>query len=136
MSFRDLLRLRRNDTHSPKVREVVRQTVEYLDRITSSDPEAEIRPAMLAQTLRENEVVAISALYLLEQAGIVAPHTGVYCKATMAPIETYSLHEPIPPTLPCPACFEEHSFDDGSMTKELFFTVNRDALRNYERKAA
>ena len=136
MSFRDLLRLRRNDNHSPRVREVVRQTVEYLDRITSSDPEAEIRPAMLAQVLRDNEVVAISALYLLEQAGIVTPHVGVYCRATMAPIEGYSVQQPIPPMLPCPACFEEHSFDDRTMTKELFFTVNRDALRNYERKAA
>jgi hypothetical protein len=136
MSFRDLLRLRRNYHHSPKVDELLRRTVEYLDRVTSSDPEAEVRPAMLAQKIQESEVAALSALYLLEQAGIVTPRIGVYCRSTLAPIETYSVDETIPSTLPCPACFEEHSFDDRTVTKELFFTVNRDALERYERKAA
>ena len=136
MSFRDLLRLRRNDHHSPVVKQVLRDTLHYLNRVTANDPGIEIRPAMLAQNIRESEMVALSALYLLEKAGVVTPHVGVYCKSTLAPMETYGVGEPIPTALPCPACFEEHNFDDRTMSKELFFTVSRDALKQYERQAA
>ncbi len=121
---------------SPAVRSLIERTLAYLRNRATDNPDAEIRPAMLAQAIGENEVVALTALSMLEDAGITKAHIGLYCDATMQYIGQAEPGEPIPQELPCDACAGDvHALDSGAMKREIFFTFDVKALSELKKAA-
>ncbi|NYF91397.1 hypothetical protein RBB79_17365 [Tunturiibacter empetritectus] len=61
------------------MRSLIERTFAYLRNRATDNPDPEIRPAMLAQAVGENEMVALTALSILEDAGVMKAHIGLYC---------------------------------------------------------
>jgi hypothetical protein len=131
MSFRNLFSGKKGldlSRRSPAVQSLIGKTIAYLLKRAAENPSAQVRPAMLARAIGENEMIALTALSMLEEAGVTKAHIGLYCDATMQPIAEAQPGSPLPESLPCPACGEEHDLDSGTMKKEIFFTFDPKAL--------
>jgi len=121
---------------SPAVRSLIKKTVAYLRKRAEEDPTAQIRPAMLARAIGENEMMALTALDMLQSAGVTKAHLGLYCEATMHRMGEVEPGCPVPEALPCDACLQElHDLDAGTMRKEIFFTLNPGALADLKKAA-
>jgi hypothetical protein len=139
MSFRSLFSRKKGldlSKRSPAVRSLIARTLAYLRKRAAEDPSAEIRPAMLSMAIGENEMIALTALNMLQKAGVTKAHVGLYCDATMQPVGEAEPGGEIPGILPCVACAgQEHELDTGTMRKELFFTFDPKALGELEQVA-
>ena len=139
MSFPSLFsRKKRFDfsKRSPAVQSLIKKTVAYLRKRAEEDRSAQIRPATLAMAIGENEMIALTALNMLQKAGVTKAHLGLYCDATMQPVGEVEPGGPIPEVLPCSACAgEEHDLDSGKMRRELFFTFDPEALAEVKQAA-
>jgi hypothetical protein len=120
---------------SPVVRSLMQKTIVYLRRRAAEDPTAQIRPAMLAKAIGENEMIALTALNILQKAGITKAHIGLYCDATMQWLGEAEPYGSVPEILRCDACGEEHDLDSGSMRREIFFTFDPKALAEVKEAA-
>jgi hypothetical protein len=121
---------------SPVVRSLIKKTIDYLQRRAAEDPTAQIRPAMLAMAIGENEMIALTALNMLEKAGATKAHLGLYCDATMHRMGEAEPGRPVPETLSCDACLgEQHDLDAGTMRKQLYFTFDPEALAELQEAA-
>jgi hypothetical protein len=121
--------------HSPAVQALLRKTIVYLRRRAEEDPSTQIRPAMLALAIGENEMLALTALDLLQSAGVTKAHMGLYCASTMQPLGEYEPGGRSPESLPCPACGEPHDLDNGTIQSEIFFSINPEALAELKEAA-
>jgi len=118
------------------VRSLIKKTIAYLQRRAAEDPAAQIRPAMLASAIGVNEMIALTALDMLQSAGVTKAHLGLYCDATMHRLGEVELGRPVPESLPCDACLgEPHDFGTGTMRREIFFTFDPDALAELKEAA-
>jgi hypothetical protein len=118
---------------SPVVRSLIKRTIDYLQRRAAEDPTAQIRPAILARAIGENEMIALTALNMLQKAGVTQAHLGLYCDATMHRMGEVEPNCPVPEALPCDACpGQQHDLDSGTMRRELFFTFDPEALAEAE----
>jgi hypothetical protein len=121
---------------SPAVRSLIKKTIAYLRRRAEEDPTTQIRPAMLARAIGENEMMALTALDMLQSAGVTKAHLGLYCEATMHRMGEVAPGRPVPEALPCDACPGElHDLDAGTMRKEIFFTLDPEALAELKEAA-
>jgi|WetSurMetagenome_2_1015567.scaffolds.fasta_scaffold290399_2 hypothetical protein len=121
---------------SPVVKSLIRKTVAYLRKRAAEDPRAQIRPAMLAQAIGENEMVALTALDMLQNAGVTKAYIGLYCDATMHPLAKVEPGRPLPESMHCDACSgEPHDLDTGTMRREIFFTFDPEALAGLKEAA-
>jgi hypothetical protein len=139
MSFRNWFRGKKRldlSKRSPAVQSLIKKTIAYMQKRAAEDRAAQIRPAMLAMAISENEMIALTALNILRKAGVTEAHLGLYCDATMQRMGEASPGGPIPEALPCDACFgEQHDLDTGTMRKELFFTFDPEALAEVKEAA-
>jgi hypothetical protein len=114
---------------SEAVQSLIKKTIDYLQRRAAEDPTAQIRPAMLASAIGVNEMIALTALDMLQSAGVTKAHIGLYCAETMQWMGEVKRGRPTPEALPCDACAREmHDFGSGTMRKEIFFTFDPEAL--------
>jgi hypothetical protein len=114
---------------SPVVRSLIKKTIAYLRKRAAEDPTAQIRPAMLAMAIKENEMIALTALNMLQETGVTKAHLGLYCDATMQRMGMAEPGGPVPEALPCDACSgDQHDLDSGTMRRELYFTLDPEAL--------
>jgi hypothetical protein len=121
---------------SPAVQSLIKRTIAYLRQRAAENPTAQIRPAMLATAIGENEMIALTALSILQRAGITKAHLGLYCGATMQWMGEVEPGRPAPKTLSCDACLgEQHDLDSGSMRREIFFTFDPKALAEVKEAA-
>jgi hypothetical protein len=121
---------------SPAVQSLIRKTITYLRKRSAEDPTAQIRPAMLALALGENEMIALTAPNMLQNAGITKEHPGLYCDATMQWLGEFEPGGSVPGALPCDVYFgEQHDFDSGTMRRELFFIFDPKALSELKEAA-
>jgi hypothetical protein len=121
---------------SPAVRSLIKKTVAYLRKRAQEDPTAQIRPAMLARAIGENEMLALTALDMLQSAGVTKAHLGLYCGVTMHRLGEVEPGRPVPEALPCDACFgESHDLDAGTMRKGIYFTLDPGALAELKEAA-
>jgi hypothetical protein len=121
---------------SPAVRSLINKTVAYLRKRAEEDTTTQIRPAMLARAIGENEMMALTALDMLQSAGVTKAHLGLYCEATMHRLGEVEPGRPVAEPLPCDACFGElHDLDTGTMRKEIFFTFDPEALAELKEAA-
>jgi hypothetical protein len=138
MSFRNWYSGRKRldlSRRSPAVRSLLQKTISYLRKRSSENPAAQIRPAMLAKAIGENEMIALTALNILEKAGITEAHIGLYCDATMQWMGEADPSDSVPETLLCDACGEQHDLSSGSMRREIFFTFDPKALADVKEAA-
>jgi hypothetical protein len=118
------------------VRSLIKKTIAYLQIRAAEDPTTQIRPAMLALAIGANEMIALTALDMLQSAGVTKAHIGLYCEATMHWLGEVEPGRPVPEALPCDACLREmHDFGAGTMRREIFFTVNPEALAELKEAA-
>jgi hypothetical protein len=120
---------------SPAVQSLIKKTIAYLRKRAAEDPRAQIRPAMLAMAIGENEMIALTALDILQNSGITKAHLGLYCGATMQWMREVEPGSPVPKSLPCGACGERHDFDSGAIRTEIFFTFDSKALAELKEAA-
>jgi ribosomal protein S25 len=114
---------------SVAVRSLVEKTLAYLRKRAAENPSAQIRPSMLAQVIGENGMIALTALRILEKAGITKSHIRLYCAKTEQYMGQAEPGQSLPETLPCDACErQEHDLDSGTMRSEIFFTFDPVAL--------
>jgi hypothetical protein len=139
MSFRNWFSGRKRldlSRRSPAVRALISKTIAYLRRRAAEDPTAEIRPEMLARAIGENEMIALTALNILQKAGITKAHLGLYCDATLQRMGEAEPGGPVPEALPCDACLrQQHDLDSGTMRRGIFFTFDPEALGEVEEAA-
>lgn len=121
---------------SEAVQSLIKKTITYLQKRAAEDPTAQIRPAMLASAIGVNEMIALTALDMLQSAGVTKAHIGLYCDATMHCLGEVEPGRPAPESLPCDACLREmHDFGTGTMRKEIFFTFDPEALAELKEAA-
>lgn len=138
MSFRNWYSGRRRlglSKRSPAVRSLLQKTISYLRKRSAEDTAAQIRPAMLAKAIGENEIIALTALDILQEAGITKAHIGLYCDSTMQWMGEADANDSVPETLLCDACGEQHDLSSGSMRREIFFTFDPKALADVKEAA-
>jgi hypothetical protein len=139
MSFRNWFRGKNRldlSKRSEAVRSLIKKTVAYLQRRATEDQAAQIRPAMLASAIGVNEMIALTALDMLQSAGVTKAHLGLYCDATMHRLGEVEQGRPVPEALPCDACLGElHDIGAGTMRREIFFTFDPDALAELKEAA-
>jgi hypothetical protein len=121
---------------SAAVQSLMKKTIAYLQRRAAEDPTAQIRPEMLASAIGENEMIALTALDMLQNAGVTKAHIGLYCAATMHRLGELVPGSPVPEAIPCDACLREpHDLGTGTMRKEIFFTFDPEALAELKEAA-
>ena len=138
MSFRNLFSGKKRldlSKRSAAVRSLVTRTIGYLQKRANEDPNAQIRPAMLAQAIKVNEMIALTALSILQDAGVTKAHIGLYCSATMQPMGGGEAGSPQLGALRCNDCGEQHDLGSGTMRKEIFFTFDSKALAEIKEAA-
>jgi hypothetical protein len=118
---------------SPRVEGLVLRTAQYLSSKPSTE---EFVPKVVGAALSESELVAMTALSLLEKMGITKHHFGVYCGNTGVPLESYDDLKDLTDSLPCKTCDDHHSVSEGTCKIEIYFTVDRDRLARFTAKAS
>jgi hypothetical protein len=89
-------------------------------------------PKFIAKSIGESEISVVTALRYLEKAGIAKQWFGVFCGTTHIPLDQYPSASLIPESLPCQKCEEDHRASDDTFKVQIFFTVNRQKLNNFD----
>ena len=118
---------------SPRLNGLVVSVVDYM----RSHPSVEaFFPQVVAVALHDTELAVLTAFGELDDAGIVKPRYGTYCKISSTPINVYDTLAEVPTEETCPDCACAVSFQDESMYVDLYFVVDRVALAQWRRSAA
>ena len=106
---------------------------QYLDNNPGT---SEFPPKIVGKALSESELVAMTALSILERMGITKHHFGVYCGNTSLPLASYDDLKDVQGPWRCETCDEDHSVSNRTSKIEIYFTVNRDRLARVIAKAS
>jgi hypothetical protein len=118
---------------SARLAAITRNVIDY---IAAHSDQEQFFPQILATALGESELAVLAALQVLDEKGVVRPRYGLYCARDSAPIEIYDSRSEIPSEANCEICDRELNLDEETMYVELFFVVDRSALKREERNAA
>jgi hypothetical protein len=110
---------------SPRVIELVRKVVDYID---SSPNVNQFFPQIVAKAIDDTEAAAMLAFYVLQRAGAAERHIGYFCEKHALPLDERDGT--------CPACMEVISLEDDSAYAETYFTINKSALFSLREAAA
>ena len=119
--------------NSPRLEALVEKVVSYLKERPQDE---EIVPKIVGRATGETELAAMTALSLLEKRGITQHHFGLYCGNTSVPLGSYDDLGDVPPCVRCEVCDAEHCASEGGCKVEVYFTVDRNRLAEFDARAS
>jgi hypothetical protein len=133
MSLKNLFRNGRPRPLPPRVRALVSSVLTYLKNRPMED---EVVPKFVAKALNESEVSVMTVFRFLQEEGVAQQWFGVFCGRTDVPLARFSRVDEIPGEFECNVCDEQHCISENTCKAEVFYTVNREKLNQFDLAAA
>jgi hypothetical protein len=110
---------------SPRLREIVSRALAFLQ---TQPTDQEFRPKIVAKAIGEPTAVALMALGILRDQGLLEEHYGVHCGVNSKQLKSYRCIKDIPKSLPCEDCEKSHSILHGKAFVDIYYTVNTEEM--------
>jgi hypothetical protein len=125
--------IQRQRERSPRLSALVERVVDYMRSHPGTDA---FFPQVVAAALGDTELAVLTAFGELDDAGIVKPQYGTYCRISSTPINVYDSLANVPDEEMCPDCAQVVSLGDETEFIDLYFIVDREGLARWKRAAA